>query len=88
MRRLAAGLHAREVGVGDKVLLHADNSPELLLAWLACATVGAVGVTTNTKSVAEEVAWFAEKAQCVAAITQPGYAEVMAGVGPDVAGWQ
>ena len=36
-----------------------------------CATVGAVGVTTNTKSVAEEVAWFAEKAQCVAAITQP-----------------
>src|SRR5580700_11082707 len=64
VRRLAAGLHAREVGVGDKVLLHADNSPELLLAWLACATVGAVGVTTNTKSVAEEVAWFAEKAQC------------------------
>jgi crotonobetaine/carnitine-CoA ligase len=85
VRRLAAGLHAREVGVGDKVLLHADNSPELLLAWLACATVGAVGVTTNTKSVAEEVAWFAEKAQCVAAITQPRYAEVMTGVGADVA---
>ena len=32
-------------------LLHADNCPELVLAWLACATVGAVGVTTNTKSV-------------------------------------
>ena len=84
VRRLAAGLHARGVHVGDKVLLHADNSAELLLAWLACATVGAVGVTTNTKSVAEEVAWFAEKAQCVAAITQPRYAEVVAGVGSAV----
>jgi len=85
VRRLAAGLHARGVTVGDKVLLHADNSPELVLAWLACATVGAVGVTTNTKSVAEEVAWFAEKAQCVAAITQPQHAEVVTTVGPAVA---
>jgi carnitine-CoA ligase len=84
VRRLAAGLHTRGVKVGDKVLLHADNSPELVLAWLACATVGAVGVTTNTKSVAEEVAWFAEKAQCVAAITQPAYASVVGSVGPAV----
>jgi crotonobetaine/carnitine-CoA ligase len=85
VRRLAAGLHTRGVKVGDKVLLHADNSPELVLAWLACATVGAVGVTTNTKSVADEVAWFAEKAQCVAAITQPAYADVVASAGPAVA---
>jgi carnitine-CoA ligase len=85
VRRLSAGLHTRGVKVGDKVLLHADNSPELVLAWLACATVGAVGVTTNTKSVADEVAWFAEKAQCVAAITQAAYAEVVASVGPAVA---
>ncbi|HUO48198.1 MAG TPA: AMP-binding protein, partial [Acidimicrobiales bacterium] len=84
VRRLAAGLAQRGVGIGDKVLLHADNSPELVLAWLACATVGAVGVTTNTKSVAEEVVWFAEKAQCVAAITQPRYAEVVGAVGPAV----
>jgi crotonobetaine/carnitine-CoA ligase len=84
VRRLAAGLHARGVGVGDKVLLHADNCPELLLAWLACATVGAVGVTTNTKSVADEVAWFAEKARCVAAVTQPRYARIVAAVGPAV----
>ena len=72
--------------MGDKVLLHADNCPELVLAWLACATVGAVGVTTNTKSVAEELAYFVDKAQCVAAITQPKYAEVVATVGPAI-GW-
>ncbi len=59
------------------MLIHADNCPELVLAWLACATVGAVGVTTNTKSVAAELAYFVEKAQCVAAITQPRYAEVI-----------
>lgn len=84
VHRVAAGLHTRGVKSGDKVLLHADNSPELLIAWLACATVGAVAVTTNTKSVADEVAWFAEKAQCVAAITQPQYADVVAAVGPAV----
>jgi len=85
VRRLSAGLHARGIGVGDKVLLHADNSPELILAWLACATVGAVGVTTNTKSVPEELAWFSKKAQCVAAITQPRYADDIASVGGNVA---
>jgi crotonobetaine/carnitine-CoA ligase len=69
-------------GKGDKVLLHADNCPELVLAWLACATVGAVGVTTNTKSVTAELAYFIDKAQCVAAITQPRYASMVGEAGP------
>ena len=43
----------------------------MVLAWLACATVGAVAVTTNTRSVGAEIAYFVDKAQCVAAITQP-----------------
>jgi crotonobetaine/carnitine-CoA ligase len=76
-RRLAAGLAGRGIASGDKVLIHADNCPEMVLSWLACATVGAVGVTTNTRSVADEVAFFAEKAQCVAAITQPQYAALV-----------
>ena len=83
-RRLAAGLVAHGVAKGDKVLLHADNCPELVLAWLACATVGAVGVTTNTKSVAAELAYFIDKAQCVAAVTQPRYAAMVAAAGPDL----
>ena len=48
---VAAGLAARGVRQGDKVLIHADNCPEMVLAWYACAAVGAVGVTTNTRSV-------------------------------------
>src|SRR5579862_7571463 len=77
-RRLAVGLTTRGIGLGDKVLIHTDNCPEMVLAWLACATVGAVGVTTNTRSVASEVAYFVEKAKCVAAITQPQYASLVA----------
>jgi carnitine-CoA ligase len=82
VRRLAAGLSARGIGVGDKVLIHAENCPELVLSWLACATVGAVAVTTNTKSVVSEVGFFVEKAQCVAAITQPQYAALVAEAAP------
>src|SRR5579863_274460 len=76
-RYLAAGLSARGISRGDKVLIHADNCPEMVLAWLACATVGAVGVTTNTRSVAAELTYFVEKARCIAAITQPQYAALV-----------
>jgi carnitine-CoA ligase len=82
--RLAAGLSARGIGVGDKVLIHADNCPEAVLAWYACARVGAVAVTTNTRSVAAEIEYFASHAGCVAAITQPRYAEVVAKAAPDL----
>jgi len=70
---LAAGLRDRGIGLDDKVLIHAENCPEMLLAWLAVAVVGGVAVTTNTKSAPAEVGWFIDKAQCVAAITQPEF---------------
>jgi crotonobetaine/carnitine-CoA ligase len=80
--RLAAGLAQRGISTGDRVLIHADNSPEFLLSWLACATYGAVAVTTNTRSVAAEVRFFIDQANCVAAITQPRYAALVAEAGP------
>ncbi len=58
---MAVGLRERGDRPGDKVLIHAENSPEMLLAWLACATLGAVAVTTNTRSVAAEIEYFVEK---------------------------
>jgi crotonobetaine/carnitine-CoA ligase len=82
--RVAAGLAARGIGVGDKVLIHADNCPEAVLAWYACARVGAVAVTTNTRSVEAEIAYFADHAGCVAAVTQPQYAEVVAAAAPSL----
>ncbi|HUE59665.1 MAG TPA: AMP-binding protein, partial [Acidimicrobiales bacterium] len=80
--RFAAGLQRRGISKGDRVLIHADNSPEFVISWLACTVAGAVAVTTNTRSVAAEVRFFIDKADCVAAITQPRYAALVAEAGP------
>jgi crotonobetaine/carnitine-CoA ligase len=83
-RGMATGLRDRGLGVGDKVLIHAENSPEMLLAWLACATLGAVAVTTNTRSVVSEIAYFAAHTGCVAAITDSHMADAVAEAAPDL----
>lgn len=84
VQRVAAGLSARGVGVGDKILLHSENSPEMVISWYACATVGAVAVTTNTRSVGAEIAFFVEKARCTGAITQPRFATLVAESAPQL----
>ena len=84
VHRLAAGLDARGIVTGDKVLIHSENCPEMVLAFLACATLGAVAVTTNTKSVTNELEFFTSKAQCVAAITQPQFAAMVAEAAPSL----
>ena len=81
-RGMAVGLAGRGIAVGDKVLIHAENSPEMLIAWLACATLGAVAVTTNTRSVAAEVTYFADHTGCVAAIVDERYADLVAAAAP------
>ena len=76
---LAAGLAKRGVTPGDCVLIHLDNCIEAMLAWFACAELGAIAVTTNTRSAAAEMAYFAEHCGAVAGITQPAYAALIAG---------
>ena len=82
--RIAAGLAARGIRPRDKVLIHLDNCPELILAWFACAKLGAIAVTTSTRSVADEVAYFADHSGAVGAITQPKYAETVAAAATNV----
>lgn len=82
VERVAAGLHRRGVQPGDRVLVHLDNCPEFLLTWFACARLGAVVVTTNTRSAADEITYFADTASVVGAVTQPRYAEVVATAAP------
>ena len=74
---LAAGLVKRGVKPGETVLIHLDNCIEAMLAWFACVELGAIAVTTNTRSVAAETAYFAGHCRAVAAITQPAYAEMI-----------
>lgn len=75
---LAAGLAKRNIKPGDTVLIHLDNCAEMLLAWFACVELGAIAVTTNTRSAAAEIGYFADHCGAVAAITQPAYAELVA----------
>ena len=75
---LAAGLVKRGIRQGDYVLIHLDNCVEQLLSWFACVELGAIAVTTNTRSSAAEIAYFADHCGAVAAITQPSLAELVA----------
>jgi crotonobetaine/carnitine-CoA ligase len=79
---LAAGLRQRGVSPGDFVLLHMDNCPEFLQTWHACSQLGAVVVTTNTRSSEDELAYFIEHCGAGVAITQPAYAHRVARSGP------
>lgn len=74
---LAAGLVARGVEKGDKILIHAENCPEAVLTWYACARIGAVAVTTNTRSAGAEIEYFADHTRCVGGVTQPQFAKLV-----------
>jgi crotonobetaine/carnitine-CoA ligase len=85
VRRFAAGLHVRGVAPGDRVLVHLENCPEAFVAWLGCAYAGAVPVTTNAKSTADELAYFASHSRAVGAVTQPKFADLVATAAPELA---
>jgi carnitine-CoA ligase len=75
---LAAGLVKRGITPGEFVLIHLDNCIEAMLAWFACVELGAIAVTTNTRSAPAEMEYFAGHCGAVAAITQPAYAQLVA----------
>lgn len=58
-RRVAAWLKQNGIAPGDHVLVHTDNCLEFLFTLGGCACIGAVAVTTNTRSTAQELAFFA-----------------------------
>jgi crotonobetaine/carnitine-CoA ligase len=74
---LAAGLARRGVKPDEFVLIHLDNCIEAMLAWFACVELGAIAVTTNTRSAPAEMEYFADHCRAVAAITQPAYAGII-----------
>lgn len=76
--QVACGLIARGVKKTDKVLIHAENCPEMMIAWYACAIIGAVGVTTNTRCIGDELTYFAEHSGAVGCITQPRFIQALA----------
>lgn len=82
IQRVATGLRNRGVAPGQRLLIHLDNSPEWMLSWFACAEIGAVAVTTNTRCAVDEMQYFIEHSRAVGAITQPRYASTVNAAGP------
>ncbi|BBE32506.1 ATP-dependent acyl-CoA ligase [Sphingosinicella microcystinivorans] len=76
----------RGVREADPVLIHLDNCPEFLFAWFACAKIGAVAVTTNTRSSADELSYFIDHARVRFAVTQQSLLPLVEGCGPEL-GW-
>jgi carnitine-CoA ligase len=79
---VAAGLQARGLRAGERLLIHLNNCPEFLLSWFACAALGVVAVTTNTRSAPDEINYFAHDADVRVAITEPGLVDVVAQSAP------
>ena len=77
----AAGLSNSGLRAGDYVVIHLDNCPEFLFAWHACVHLGCVPVTTNNRSVEDELRYYVEHSQSVAAITQSDYLPLFAECG-------
>ncbi|MEE2030622.1 AMP-binding protein [Rhodococcus chondri] len=75
--RLAAGLQARGIDPGDRVVLLMDNCPDFLVAWSAIVSIGAVAVCLNTRSSADELAYFDEHCAPRGAIVQTRMAETL-----------
>lgn len=72
-RSVAAGLAAHGISQGDYVVLHMDNCIEFLLTWHGCAILGAIVVTTNTQSTADELAYYIAHCGATAIVTQPRF---------------
>ena len=83
--RLAHGLANRfGLAKGDFAVLHMDNCAEFLLAWHALLRIGAVAVTTNTRSAGEELAYFVSHCQARLVITQPQFERALREAAPTV----
>ena len=80
----AVGLTNAGLSEGDYVVIHLDNCPEFLFAWHACVHLGCVPVTTNNRSVEDELCYYVEHSRAVAAITQSDYLPLFAQCGKQI----
>ena len=71
VQRVARAIKSRGVRKNDRVLIHLENCPEGIIAWFACAWLGATAVMTNARASAAELKYFSQHSKVVAAITQP-----------------
>lgn len=83
--RLASGLHARGLGPGDRFGLALPNCPELLLAWTAVTSLGAVAVCLNPALSRDELGYALGHSGVRMVLTTADRAEDVASARPEAA---
>ena len=72
-RRLAAGLASLGVAAGDRVALWLPNIPAWLSFFFACARLGAIAVSVNTRFRSHELQDIVGRAGCKLLVLWPGF---------------
>lgn len=72
---MAAGLLARGIQKGDRVLVQSKNCLEMFESMFACFRIGAVWVPTNFRQTPDEVAYLASASGAVAMICHADFPE-------------
>ncbi|BBX19293.1 long-chain fatty acid--CoA ligase [Mycolicibacterium duvalii] len=77
---LAADLHRRGVGFGDRVLILMLNRPEFIESFLAVNKLGAIAVPVNFRMTPPEIAFLVSDCQARVVITESVLTKVATGV--------
>ncbi|MBX7434256.1 fatty-acid--CoA ligase FadD5 [Mycobacterium sp. Y57] len=77
---LAAALHRRGVGDGDRVLILMLNRPEFIESFLAINKLGGIAVPVNFRMTAAEIAFLVSDCRAHVIITEPVLAQVATAV--------
>jgi len=74
--RLATGLKSLGVGRGDRVALWLPDLPAWLATFFACARLGAIAVSVNTRFRSSELADIVGRSGCKAIVFWPGFRNI------------
>lgn len=74
--RLAGGLRSLGVGRGDRVAIWLPDVPAWLAIFAACARLGAIAVSVNTRFRAGELADIVARSGCRAIVFWPGFRNI------------
>lgn len=75
---LAAGLRALGLGPGDRVLVHAQNRPEVLVTYFAAGKLGCILVPANPSLQPDELRYMLDHARPDLVMTEPAEAPRLA----------
>jgi acyl-CoA synthetase (AMP-forming)/AMP-acid ligase II len=81
---MASVLEAHEVGPGDHVAIYLENCPEYVETMLACWKIRAVPIAVNYRYVSGELQYLLDNCDAVGVLVSPKYADVLAGLLPDL----